>query len=80
MSILWDDAGSADLAVVFADFANTSFEPELVQEVLESDPSIEDWRVGEAFAEAYLVDHCDCEFPWPTGRDLPPKPLPPSPA
>jgi hypothetical protein len=70
MSILWDDAGSADLEVMFADFTSTSFEDELVQEVLESDPSIEDWRIGEAFAEAYLVDHRECEFPWPTGRDL----------
>ena len=29
-----------------------------------------DWQVGEAMAEAYLVDHRQCEFPWPSGRDL----------
>lgn len=69
-SILWDDAGTVDLEMVFADLISTSFGDELVQEVLRNDPSVEDWRVGEAFAEAYLVDHCNCEFPWPTGRDL----------
>lgn len=29
----------------------------------------EDWRVGEALAETYLVDQKDCFFPWPDGRD-----------
>jgi hypothetical protein len=70
MSILWDDAGTVDLEMVFADLSSTSFGDDLVQEVLKANPSVEDWRVGEAFAEAYLIDHCNCEFPWPTGRDL----------
>jgi hypothetical protein len=29
----------------------------------------EEWRVGEALAEAYLVAHRTCKFPWPDGRD-----------
>ena len=34
------------------------------------DPNrVEDWRVGEAIAEAYLTDHRSCRFPWPDGRD-----------
>ena len=28
------------------------------------------WREGEALAEAWLVDHKHCEFPWPFNRDL----------
>lgn len=27
------------------------------------------WRVGEAIAEAFLVDNCSCNFPWPMSRD-----------
>lgn len=63
MSILWDDAGTVDLEMIFADLSSTSFGDDLVQEVLKANPSVEDWRVGEAFAEAYLIDHCNCEFP-----------------
>ena len=29
----------------------------------------EDWRVGEALAESYLVHQKNCFFPWPDGRD-----------
>ena len=28
------------------------------------------WREGEALAEAWLVTHKNCEFPWPFHRDL----------
>jgi len=31
---------------------------------------VKTWRVGEAIAESYLVEHRHCEFPWPGGRDL----------
>jgi hypothetical protein len=37
--------------------------------VLQDPDRVEDWRVGEAIAEAYLTDHRSCEFPWPDGRD-----------
>ena len=30
---------------------------------------MENWRVGEAIAEAYLTNHRSCHFPWPDSRD-----------
>ena len=30
----------------------------------------EDWRVGEALAQAFLAAHRNCTFPWPASRDL----------
>ncbi len=33
-------------------------------------PNIEDWKVGEGFAEAYLTTHFSCNFPWSNNRDL----------
>lgn len=68
--ILWDEAGRAELRDLLEGSANTEFEQQRLAEILEADPSLENWRVGEAFAEAYLVDERNCEFPWPGGRDL----------
>lgn len=69
-AILWDDAGQSELEMVLAGLAETEFEDERLREILENTPAMEDWRVGEAMAEAYLIENRSCEFPWPTGRDL----------
>lgn len=51
--------------------AKTKFALSRVQAILATPKTPpEDWRVGEALAEAYLSDHCNCIFPWPGGRDL----------
>lgn len=67
--IVFDDAGTADVAMLLASVADTQFEQEELARVLGSPTNIEDWRVGEAIGEGYLVDHRDCSFPWPDGRD-----------
>ena len=69
-SILWDDAGTADLRVLLTSLVTTGFSGDSVARVLANRSEPEDWRVGEALAEAFLVEHRDCQFPWPSGRDL----------
>jgi len=68
--ILWDDAGTADLQSILTSVVTTDFSDKSVKRILTSRPVPETWRVGEALAEAFLVEHRACEFPWPSGRDL----------
>ncbi len=49
--------------------AITEFAQEHLAEALADPDDIENWRVGEAIAEAYLTEHRNCQFPWPDGRD-----------
>jgi len=67
--IVFDDEGAADISALLAGVAETEFEQKELARVLADPDDIEDWRVGEAIAEAYLSDHRDCTFPWPDGRD-----------
>jgi hypothetical protein len=67
--VLFDDNGTADLNVLLSSLTDTGFEQEAVRRILEADREPENWRVGEALAETYLVCHCDCHFPWPDSRD-----------
>jgi hypothetical protein len=69
-SILRDDPGQEELEETLANVANTTFATEGLREALDVEISPLGWRVGEAIAEAYLVEHRDCSFPWPGGRDL----------
>ena len=69
-NILWDDAGRTELSGLLSGLATTSFEADGIRRVLDRTITPENWRVGEALAEAFLVDHRNCTFPWPAGRDL----------
>lgn len=69
-SILRDDLGNAQVEVLLTSLVTTEFEQERLQAALDATTDPEDWRVGEALAEAYLTEHRDCEFPWHGGRDL----------
>jgi hypothetical protein len=68
--IVHDEAGAAELGALLAGVATTEFANQALGEVLNSAHDPEPWRVGEAIAEAYLVEHRHCEFPWLGGRDL----------
>jgi hypothetical protein len=68
--IIHDEAGAAELGALLAGVSTTEFVNQALSEVLNSPHDPEPWRVGEAIAEAYLVEHRHCEFPWPGGRDL----------
>ena len=68
--ILWDDAGTARLEAILTSVVTTGFSDKSVRRVLSNRATPENWRVGEALAEAFLVEHRACEFPWPSRRDL----------
>ena len=68
--ILWDDAGTAALETILTSVVTTDFSDQSVKRVLSNRATPENWRVGEALAEAFLVEHRSCKFPWPSSRDL----------
>lgn len=67
--VVYDDSGKADIAALLAGLAETDFKKGEVERILSDTKSPEDWRVGEALAESYLVHQKNCFFPWPDGRD-----------
>lgn len=69
-AIVHDDAGVAEVEALLTAVATTEFSDTVVRQILRTTRQVEPWRVGEAIAEAYLVEHRHCEFPWPGGRDL----------
>jgi len=69
--VAWDRPGKEELGELLASVASTEFESEGVEAILSSDEtSIEDWRAGEAVAQAHLAENIDCFFPWGSRRDL----------
>lgn len=68
--ILNDVAGKQRIQELLGGLAQTAFEANRLNDALGVAHTVYDWQVGEAMAEAYLVDHRQCEFPWPSGRDL----------
>lgn len=68
-ALVFDDQGKADIQELLAGVAETAFEQEQLAQALADPDDVEDWRVGEAIAEAYLTEHRGCLFPWPDGRD-----------
>lgn len=68
--LLRDDAGKTKIEEYLGGLAKTAFATDQLKAALNATHPVKDWQVGESIAEAYLVDHRDCEFPWPTGRDL----------
>jgi len=68
--ILQDTAGNDELQELLGSVVSTEFEQEGLRELLADETVPDNWRVGEAIAEAFVADKGDCVFPWPTGRDL----------
>lgn len=69
-SIIWDETGVVDLDAVLSSLVTTDFAEGSVRRILSNQPTPENWRVGEGLAEGFLTEHRNCEFPWPSGRDL----------
>ena len=67
--VVFDDSGKADISTLLSGLAETDFEKNQVERILINTKPPEDWRVGEALTESYLVHQRDCFFPWPDGRD-----------
>jgi len=68
--ILQDTVGTAKLHGLLSSVATTEFEQQGLAALLKNKPTPDNWRVGEAIAEAYVVEQENCTFPWPTSRDL----------
>ena len=68
--ILSDAAGKHRISDLLGGVANTAFASDNLRDALSATRTVYDWQVGEAMAEAYLVDHRQCQFPCPSGRDL----------
>jgi hypothetical protein len=68
-TVVFDDAGHDEIANLLGSVADTDFAQENLEELLNNEHEPEDWRVGEALAECYLVENRNCHFPWPDGRD-----------
>lgn len=68
--VVFDSSGMNDIRDLLESVATTVFSTEAVKRILNSQPVPHDWRVGEAIAEVFLINHRCCLFPWPGGRDL----------
>lgn len=66
---LCDTEGCDLLRDSLLNLADTEFEVDSVDRILNQKPPLDDWRVGEAIAECYLAEHRRCVFPWPDSRD-----------
>jgi hypothetical protein len=68
--IVHDIAGKELLSELISGIEGTAFSDTQIKAFLSSETTPEDWRVGEGLAQAYLVAHRLCNFPWPGSRDL----------
>lgn len=84
-AILMDRRGGAEIDALLAGLVETEFTSDGLRGILSSpdgveartslharhaSEEVEEWRVGEALAVAYLEDHRRCNFPWPASRDM----------
>ena len=67
--VLLDDEGKGQVRDLLSRVSGTEFEETGLRSLLNAPAAVEDWRVSEAIAEAYLSSHRDCFFPWPHSRD-----------
>ena len=68
-AIVFDAAGSEEIASLLDGVADTEFTRENLDSLLNAAQPSEGWRVGEALAESFLTECRDCHFPWPDSRD-----------
>ena len=68
-ALVFDDASRAINESILTSLEKTEFAHERIRKILTEPEDVENWQVGEAIAEAYLVDHRCCFFPWPDSRD-----------
>lgn len=64
--ILQDTAGIDELQELLGSVVSTEFEQEGLRQALIDETVPDNWRVGEAIAEAFVADKGNCVFPWPT--------------
>lgn len=68
-AILFDDHGKVNVTAILTPLTDTHYTQDALDRILTDRENFENWKVGEAIAEAYLIDHRSCYFPWPDGHD-----------
>lgn len=68
--IILDTKGKSEIENLLTDCHQTDFEFSLLQEILDVPQTYEGWFIGETIAEVFLNHVGNCEYPWPTSRDL----------
>lgn len=69
-ALLADTTGVDEVRKSLESVTRTDFSRQRLEEVLFTEGTVEEWRVGEALAEHHLTSEHNCLFPWPSGRDL----------
>lgn len=69
-SIVQDPEGKDGIRMLLSRVATTGFEQAALEEMLSDESEVPSWLIGEAIAEVFVTDNHQCEFPWPSGRDL----------
>ena len=69
-SVLRDLPGRESIEELLRTLPETNFQDAGIREFLEPPLPVDEWRVGEAVAEAYLGSEVACSFPWRSTRDL----------
>jgi hypothetical protein len=64
-----DTVGERRISGLLDSVSLTDFEQKRLAKVLGDGMETEEWRIGEALAQAYLTDHKRCSFPWPDKWD-----------
>lgn len=67
--IVFDKAGEHTVEMLLTSISETDFDTTGIRRILNTPQALESWRIGEAFAEGYLIEHRFCQFPWPDSRD-----------
>ncbi len=68
--IIDDTQGKTEIRLLLSSVITTGFEQNALEEVLKTKNYVPDWLIGEALAEVVIKEEHDCEFPWPSSRDL----------
>lgn len=69
-AIVFDEQGKTNILTSLLDeLSDTEFDRTGIERILNDTEEPENWRVGEGIAEAYLIHHRGCIFPWPDSRD-----------
>ena len=63
--VCFDASGKKEFDEFLLSLSDTGFKP-----MTDIAPAVKSWQVGEGFAEAYLIAHFRCSFPWSNNRDL----------
>lgn len=68
---VYDITGNSELIdSILTGLSDTGFNKDSLMPVFASNDSINDWEIGEAYAQAYLEHNCSSILPWNLSRDI----------